>query len=53
VRGYEIDRSVFDIDFDDIDTKKQKKRSQRLVEDDSWQRLEDLVKWLDTGKMMP
>ncbi len=52
-RGYEIDRSVFDIDFDDIDAKKQKKRSQRLVEDDSWQRLEDLVKWLDNGKMMP
>ncbi|MGI2172034.1 tyrosine-type recombinase/integrase [Shewanella sp. MF05960] len=52
-RGYEIDRSVFDIDFDDIDAKKQNKRSQRLVEDDSWQRLEDLVKWLDEGRMMP
>jgi integrase len=52
-RGYELDRSVFDIDFDDIDAKKQNKRSQRLVEDDSWQRLEDLVKWLDTGNMMP
>ncbi|MCW3172817.1 tyrosine-type recombinase/integrase [Shewanella subflava] len=52
-KGYEIDRSVFDIDLDDIDAKKQNKRSQRLVEDDSWQRLEDLVKWLDTGNMMP
>lgn len=52
-KGYEIDRSVFDIDFEDIDAKKQNKRSQRLVEDDSWQRLEDLVKWLDKGNMMP
>ncbi|MCL1091536.1 integrase arm-type DNA-binding domain-containing protein [Shewanella profunda] len=52
-RGYEIDRSVFDIELDDIGAKKQNKRSQRLVEDDSWQRLEDLVKWLDAGKMMP
>lgn len=52
-RGYEIDRSVFDIELDDIDAKKQNKRSQRLVEDDSWQRLEDLVKWLDEGNMMP
>ena len=52
-RGYELDRSVFDIDFDDVGARKQNKRSQRLVEDDSWQRLEDLMKWLKTGKMMP
>ncbi|MGI2000838.1 tyrosine-type recombinase/integrase [Shewanella frigidimarina] len=52
-RGYEIEHSVFDIDLDDIDAKKQKKGSQLLAVDDSWQRLEDLVKWLDNGKMMP
>ncbi|WP_285163948.1 tyrosine-type recombinase/integrase [Shewanella goraebulensis] len=52
-RGYELDRSIFDIDFVDIGASKQSKRSQRLVEDDSWQRLEDLIKWLGTGKMMP
>ncbi|WP_432463861.1 tyrosine-type recombinase/integrase [Agarivorans sp. QJM3NY_33] len=51
--GHELDRSVFDIDFDDIGAKHQAKRSQRLVEDDSWQRLIDLLNWLDEGRMLP
>lgn len=51
--GHEFDRSVFDIDQDDIGAKQQAKRSQRLVEDDSWQRLIDLLRWIDAGKMQP
>lgn len=52
-QGYEFDRGVFDIDLDDINASRQRKRSQRLVEDDSWQRLEDLVKWLNQDKVPP
>ncbi|AAN53471.1 integrase arm-type DNA-binding domain-containing protein [Shewanella oneidensis MR-1] len=51
--GHEFDRSVFDIDLDDIGAKHQAKRSQRLVEDDSWQRLIDLLKWIEAGEMLP
>lgn len=51
--GHEFDRSVFEIDLDDIGGKHQAKRSQRLVEDDSWQRLIDLLKWIEKGQMLP
>ncbi|MGF1871135.1 tyrosine-type recombinase/integrase [Photobacterium indicum] len=52
-RGYELNSSIFDIDFDSIGAKKQAKRSRRLIEDDSWCEFVDLLSWLDEGRIMP
>ncbi|WP_035478396.1 tyrosine-type recombinase/integrase [Aliagarivorans taiwanensis] len=50
---YDFDQSLLMIKGKAVDAKQQAKRSQRLVEDDSNQRLVDLLNWLDAGRMPP
>jgi hypothetical protein len=52
-RGYEVNRDIFDLDFDTIGARKQAKRSRRLVEDGCWDEFIALVRWIEQGKMPP
>lgn len=52
-QGYEIHRDIFDLDMEAIGGAKQAKRSRRLVADGQWEEFEQLVRWIDEGKMFP
>ncbi|OBT08047.1 hypothetical protein A9267_09990 [Shewanella sp. UCD-FRSSP16_17] len=52
-QGYDVHRDIFDLDTDAIGGAKQAKRSRRLIADGNWEEFEQLVKWIDEGKMLP
>ena len=52
-QGFDINRDIFELDLEVIGGEKQAKRSRRLVEDGQWHEFEQLVQWIDEGKMFP
>lgn len=52
-QGYDVHRDIFDLDMEAIGGSKQAKRSRRLIADGDWQEFEQLIKWIDEGKMLP
>lgn len=52
-RGYEVNRDIFELDYETIGASKQAKRSRRLVDDAGWSEFTDVVQWLEQGDMPP
>ena len=46
-RGYKFDRSILELELEDIGGSRQAKRSRRLVADGDWSELMELVQWID------
>ncbi|MGZ9897037.1 tyrosine-type recombinase/integrase [Shewanella gaetbuli] len=52
-RGYEINKDIFELDFEAIGASKQAKRSRRLVDESSWDEFKQLVNWIEQGNLQP
>lgn len=52
-RGYEVNRDIFELDYETIGAAKQAKRSRRLVDDAGWGEFTDVMQWLEQGEMPP
>ncbi|MCL1047529.1 site-specific integrase [Shewanella electrodiphila] len=52
-QGYDVHRDIFELDMDSVGGTKQAKRSRRLIADGDWDEFEQLIKWIDDGKMFP
>ncbi|ENP0826393.1 site-specific integrase [Vibrio parahaemolyticus] len=52
-RGFDIHPDIFDMDFDLVGAKRQKKKSRTLIEEDSWSEFTDLIAWLNVGDTSP
>lgn len=50
-RGYEVNRDIFELDYETVGASKQAKRSRRLVDDAGWSEFTDVVQWLEQGDM--
>nr|WP_321269045.1 site-specific integrase [uncultured Tolumonas sp.] len=48
-RGYKFDKSIIELELDDIGGARQAKKSRRLVANGDWSELAELVKWIDNN----